>query len=300
MNSGSTTPGTGYQALSMLAGDPVAITRCNGTPAFNNVTLMTMNGHTIPNQRGPLATAGSTPWNGTPSAGNLTVSYPSAVSGSDNGGFCTLNVEQGGPFDVTMQHVTAVTDSTGYAISSNSAPSTGWNFAINAAIVDSLLLGSGIGQSALTEGTTTTGYLYDASTLSLHHVVLPTRTAAGYTEYGNNWNFTDSAGCTGAGCHNPVTMYFPTTPWATGASCSTANVCFKGSEYKNASSLVLSPSDYHDLALDSTSVFRAGGSQPASDGTDMGANIPAIDAAQTLNQYSCGTTCGSPGPYPDQ
>jgi hypothetical protein len=300
MNGSSTAPGTGYQALSMLVGDPVAITRCNSTTAFNNVTTTSINGHTIPNQRGPLATTGSTAWTGSPVAGNLTVSYPSTVNGSDNGGFCALNVEQGGPSGLVVQHFTEINDSLGYSIGSNASPSSGYNFSTGAAIVDSLLLGAGLGQSALAEGTQSTGYLYDTSTLSLHHSVFPTRTASSYTEYGNNPNFTDSAGCTGTGCHNPATLYFPTAPWATGATCGPTNVCFKGSAYKNASSLVLAPADYHDFVLDPSSVFKATGSQSASDGKDMGANIPAIDAAQTLNQYVCGTSCGSLGPYPDE
>jgi hypothetical protein len=282
----------------MLIGDPVAITRCNSTTAFNNVTTTSINGHTIPNQRGPLATTGSTPWNGTPSADNLTVSYPSTVSGSDNGGFCALNVEQGGPSGLTLQHITEVNDTLGYSIGSNASPSSGYNFSTNAAIVDSLLLGAGLGQSALAEGTQSTGFLYDKFTLSMHHVVFPTRTAANYTEYGNNSNFLDSAGCTGVGCHNPVTLYFPATPWAIAGTCSTANVCFMGSEYKNTTLLVLAPADYHDLKLDPSSVFHSGGAQQASDGKDMGADISAIDAAQTLNKYVCGTACGS-GPFAD-
>jgi len=49
--------------------------------------------------------------------------------------------------------------------------------------------------------------------------------------------------------------------------------------------------DYHGLTLVSTSPYYAGGANDASDGTSMGANIPAIDAAQTLNQY--------PGGFPD-
>lgn len=53
----------------------------------------------------------------------------------------------------------------------------------------------------------------------------------------------------------------------------------------------LALSDYHGYALITGSTFKAGGAGQASDGTDMGVNMTAIDAAQTLKQY--------PGAYPD-
>ena len=55
--------------------------------------------------------------------------------------------------------------------------------------------------------------------------------------------------------------------------------------------------DYHQLVLLSNSLFAAGQANQASDGTGIGANIPAIDTAMGLNQYVCATVCGG-GPYP--
>jgi hypothetical protein len=66
----------------------------------------------------------------------------------------------------------------------------------------------------------------------------------------------------------------------------------------NASSMPLTLPDYHQFELRSDSVFYAGGSEGASDGTSMGANIPAIDGAQTESTYVCRTPCGL-GPFHD-
>jgi len=57
--------------------------------------------------------------------------------------------------------------------------------------------------------------------------------------------------------------------------------------------------DYHGLTLVSTSPYYASGANDASDGTSMGANIPAIDTAQTQNIFVCSTPCGSGNPFPD-
>ncbi len=53
--------------------------------------------------------------------------------------------------------------------------------------------------------------------------------------------------------------------------------------------------DYHQYGLRSDSSFH----NAASDGTDMGGNLPALDSAQTQDLYVCATACGSAGPYPD-
>jgi hypothetical protein len=60
----------------------------------------------------------------------------------------------------------------------------------------------------------------------------------------------------------------------------------------------LALADYHGYALRTDSPYH----NAASDMTDIGAIITGtsgIDAAQTLNQYVCASTCGSPGPFPD-
>jgi hypothetical protein len=64
----------------------------------------------------------------------------------------------------------------------------------------------------------------------------------------------------------------------------------------SASSMPLTLADYHQFELRPDSSFYAGAAEDASDGTSMGANLPAIDSAQTQNVYVCRTPCGAPGP----
>lgn len=132
--------------------------------------------------------------------------------------------------------------------------------------------------------------------MSADHMVFPGRNKNIYTEYGNNPSFPDLAGCTGVGCNPPTTMYFPATSYCTGAVPDATCIGFIGA--MSAVSMPLVLNDYHQFALLSTSVFAPSGVSPASDGTAMGANIPAIDVAQTQTLYVCGSPCGS-GPFPD-
>jgi hypothetical protein len=172
----------------------------------------------------------------------------------------------------------------------------GPNFQQNALLRDSIFLGGGwVG--SLGEGTPVEKFNYDITSMSADHLVWPTRTASHYTEYGNNPSYPDTAGCAGAGCSPPTTMYFPTTPYCTGATSTSACVGFTGA--MSASSMPLTLPDYHGFELRSDSIFSAGQSGDASDGTAMGANIPAIDAAQTQTRYVCSSYCGATGPYPD-
>jgi hypothetical protein len=53
--------------------------------------------------------------------------------------------------------------------------------------------------------------------------------------------------------------------------------------------------DYHGYELSSDSPFH----NAASDGSDIGVIIPALDAAQATTTYVCTSACGSPGPFPD-
>ena len=297
MVSSPVTPTTGYQVLDLNAGDPVAITMCNSTPGLNTVTTASYGGKILPNEVGPLASSGSAAWTGTPTTSNLTVSYPFTftANASDSGGFCTLTNVQGGPSQFQFQHNTFITDSA-QAITSNNSPNNAFNFQIDAQFRDSILLGGGW-SSSQGEGTNTEKVNADITSLTIDHVVWPTRTASNYTEYGNNPSYPDSAGCTGAGCHPPATMYFPSTAYCTGSSPTSGCVGFIGA--MSASSMPLTLPDYHNFALISGSSFKSGGADQASDGTDMGANMAAIDAAQTQNLYVCAGPCGSPGPFPD-
>ncbi|MFZ0817878.1 MAG: hypothetical protein WAM78_20305 [Candidatus Sulfotelmatobacter sp.] len=298
INASSTAPTSGFQVLDIFPGDPAAVTMCPSS-ALNNVTTATFSTLIRPSERAPLASVGSAPWNGTPTSSNLTVSYPWTATAnlSDSSGYCTITSVQGGPEGFSFDHNTVVTDAT-YSLTSNDGPTSGGNYQINTLLRDSVVLGNGwnAGQGSITEGKPTESFNYDYTTMSVDHMVWPTRTASNYTEYGNNPSYPDSAGCNGAGCSLPNTMYFPGLPYCTGATSTSSCVGFAGA--MSATSMPLTLSDYHGFELRSDSVFSAGQSEDASDGTAMGANIPVIDSAETQNVYICLTPCGA-GPYAD-
>jgi len=77
------------------------------------------------------------------------------------------------------------------------------------------------------------------------------------------------------------------------ASTSGTNTCVAGTITPGIDPS-LDISDWHGYALHSSSFYRG----KASDGTDLGVNISAIDAAQTSTQYVCQSACGA-GPTPD-
>ncbi len=297
MVSSPVTPPTGYQVLDINAGDPVAITMCNSTTGLNTVTTANYSGKILPNEVGPLASLGSSSWTGTPTTANLTVTYPFTftANASDTSGYCTITNVQGGPTKFLFQHNTFITDSS-QAITSNNSPNNAFNFQIDAEFRDSIILGHGW-TSSQGEGTHTEKVNADITSLTIDHMVWPTRTASSYTEYGNNSSFPDPVGCTGAGCNPPTTMYFPATSYCTGATSTSACVGFAGA--MSATSMPLTLSDYHNFALRSDSVFYTGNLEQASDGGSMGVNIPTIDGSETQSVYVCHTSCGAPGPFPD-
>ena len=145
---------------------------------------------------------------------------------------------------------------------------------------NNLMMVGTIDNPTLGAGNATLNFNFDTTTLTLDHNVWPSQSS--FTAYGNSLSVPAAS---------PVN-YYPTTSYCTGAVPTSSCVGFSGSEYLNASSLVITPADYHDLKLDPVnSVFAAGNADQASDGTDMGANIALLDYYQTLNQY--------PGFYPD-
>jgi hypothetical protein len=294
-------PSTGFQVMDISVGDPVWVSGCTSVSAFNASPTQTLGGYVVPTGIGPLLSAGSAPWTGSFNSAGVTVSWPSSVVGTDNSGNCTVSNLQGAPFNMTLIHHTLITDAV-QAIYPVNTDVTGPNFQLNFAFLNSIITNSGASASGwysslVGEGTPTEKFGYDITSMTAAFNVWPTRTASKYTEYGNNLGYPDSAGCTGSGCNPPVTMYFPATSYCTGATSTAACVGFIGA--MSATSMPLALTDYHGYGLRSDSSFYAGNADQASDGTSMGANIPAIDAAQTQNVYVCATACGSPGPYPD-
>jgi hypothetical protein len=118
-----------------------------------------------------------------------------------------------------------------------------------------------------------------------------------YTEYGGANN----------NVQPPVTMFFGYTGYCYGSTADPSCMGYLGglnqpttgsfgtcTSGKPLPSPIANFSDWHNYALDSTSSYH----NAASDGSDMGAHMSDIDAAQTSTQYVCQTACGT-GPYPD-
>ena len=291
----------GYQVFDMLTSDPVYVTGCSNVTGFNMPT-QTVGSHAgVAAGVGPPATAGSAAWTGTFSPAGVTVSYlwPSISTGSeDNSGTCILTNVQGSSQDLIWNHLTLITDATESVYPINTPSNGGPNFQVNHLFVNSIFLSNPTNGTGLAgwynadtntphEGTNTEEFNYDITSMSTYSLVWPGRVAGMYTEYGNNANYPDSAlsPCTPPNCSvtPPVTMYFPATS------------CGVGFVYSCAGNLPLTLPDYHQFALSSGSAYENAGA----DGTDIGVHVTAIDAAQTLDQYVCATSCGSPGPFPD-
>jgi len=125
---------------------------------------------------------------------------------------------------------------------------------------------------------------------------------ADYTEYGGAYN----------GLQPPVTDTFPA-----GVACSTTSPntiinsvpgCIGMVGAMSTANYPVDLSDWHGYALchsgnaacnNNASLYAAGGTYQATDGTDLGASVTAIDVAETRNIYLCATACGLTGPYPD-
>lgn len=294
-------PSIGFQVMNMNAGDPVWVSGCTSVPAFNAATH-TIDGMAVPLGIGPLLSAGSAAWTGSFNSAGVTVSWPSTVTGTDSSGNCTVWNTQGAPFGVIVNHHTLVTDANQAVYPVNSPPSNGPNFQLNHIFTNSILLNSGAGSagwytSIVGEGNPTEIWGYDYTSLTAGFNVWPSRTASKYNDYGNAPGSPLPGGvCTSTGCNPPTTSYFPATSYCSGSAPTSACIGFSGA--MSASAMPLTLNDYHGYELIAGSTFKAGGSGEASDGTDMGASIPAIDAAETLNAYVCGSSCGT-GPYED-
>jgi hypothetical protein len=327
--------------LDMLPGNPAFVSGCTNVPGFNMPIDSSF--HNVATGIGPLIITGNTPWGGLyqnwpgytgstatiPAAtGNgtwnylmATVTYPwTGYDGqSDLTGSCILSNGQGGPPNVTWNHLGFIgptvqesiypirtyanggptlmlnhANINSYFISQPLATEPNWNGGWDNGSADT----TGLGGS---EGLATERFDYDANTLSTW-AIFPGRTASDYIEFPNNPNFPEGGpgwiggtcsgtitllnGKTPDGC-SPVNMYFPTTSCGmgfigTGAwayGCSTNAVPF-------------TVSDYHQFEIQPGSTYSAtGGTNPSPDGSgDWGPNIPLIDWYQT-NSY--------PGAFPD-
>ena len=289
----SNTSGVGYQVVDIRMGEPASIQGCGGGIGFNgtgnsafNVATYTLGNYAVPFTIGPLTTQGSLPWSGVWSTLNDTVVYPWPPSGSpsvsvgatDNSGSCILSNVESGPSYTTLSHITFVGDALA-SMGGGPSASNGPPFILNHALVNSILLSkaaapkAGWYNSAVQlpqEGTNTELFNYDVTSMTADHLVWPGRPSALYTPYGNNPAFLVAS---------PV-MYFPATDYCSGSSYASSGsncVAFEGAMSLPSGPMPLTLPDYHQFSLRSDSPYH----NQASDGGDIGANIPSIDSAQT-------------------
>ena len=289
------------EVLDMSAGDPVGLYGCE-VSGYNVPYATYAGGSQWLGSLGPRVVTGSTPWTGTPAAGNLQVSFPVSVTSGDSSGYCTLTNVQGGSQNVQWRHATTIS-SRSYGISSASNATNGVDgpqHMMNFAYQDNITLfgTSCIGGLHVTAGTTAEEFWSDFESANWAYDVCPGDAASSYTEFDNNRAIPVSGCSNSVGCNPPNTIYFPATANCAG---STATNCVGFVGAMNTSSMPLTLADYHGYALlcsgGSTSAYCARGANPASDGAAMGANISNIDAAESANQYCYPN--GGPCLYPE-
>jgi hypothetical protein len=291
-------PSPGFEVMNINAGDPVSISGCTVT-AFNSPTH-TACGKTGASGIGPKATSGSAPWSGSYNVAGVTVTYPWTAPPNtvDNSGSCRVTNLESGPQSLLITHNSFITDIQN-SIGSGPAPSAGPSFQTNHLFRDSIILSGnnprGWNNSPCGEGTPTENFDYDTTTMTADHLVLPTRAASSYTEFGNHPYFSNPFCSAPNGCIPPLTFQFPTTDYCTGSTATPACVGFTGAMSLPAGPMPVTLPDYHGYVLRPDSAFHG----TASDGSDLGVNIPAIDAAQATDLYVCTSFCGTPGPFPD-
>jgi hypothetical protein len=323
----------GYNVLDVVTGDPFYVSGC--TTTFFNGSGTTIGAHTVAGL-GYTVTSGSASWGSATGVGGLTVPDPAdftvtfALSNSgqsDTSGTCTVTNLQGNPVQFNINHMTFVTDSdtvlgTGPTLSSLSTtgspplfPCTGLSTQCgsgqihNHLLTNSILFSqngatqAGLYNTVVGEGSATQQENFDTSSLTFDYLVWVGRSTkqGNYYEIGNNPNFADPNGCkcTGSGCLPNGSGSLPNCQGGTSGAPSLffpSNSCTAIGLVNScgSSTVPLQVSDYHGYALTTGSTYH----NAASDSTDIGARIPNIDSAQTVNTFPCPYSCTGPGPFP--
>jgi Right handed beta helix region len=126
----------------------------------------------------------------------------------------------------------------------------------------------------------------DPTNSTVTNTDFPGRCAAKYMEVGG----------ANAGAIPPVTLTFPASTVCSGATADPTCVGMIG--MMSGAAFDENDSSYHNYGLVASSQYKAGATNAADDGTDMGATFGSIDAAQVSTQYGCESACGS-GAYSD-
>jgi hypothetical protein len=168
----------------------------------------------------------------------------------------------------------------GTAASCPNTPSTGWTGWATSAGSNVEGCPSGVSNANCSEN------IVDATNSVVTNTDFPGRCAAKYMEVGG----------ANAGAIPPVTLTFPASTVCAGTTADATCVGMIG--MMSGAAFDANDSNYHNYGLVATSQYKAGAANDADDGTDMGANLAAVDAAQVSTQYVCAAGCGS-GPYSD-
>jgi len=297
-----TDPGGGQYSTAIAVGDPVVVYGCDTEIPTTAATLNTPTGHP-PGQQAAFPKAPVTTLPGTlaKASNGLTQTQPQTVSwqgpakdpARDTSGHCTLGYQQGFPYALHFTHHTFITNVAHTFGSPNGVAMPGMNYGPYALVRDSVWTGGGWFVNGLAVGTYSESTMFDWNSLTTDHSVWAgTTDASHYTEYGNNPAYPASS-CTTTPCSisPPLTIYTPAnlcSDWST----SVPGAC-------TGTSQNLQVADYHAFEISPHSSFHAGKPHQASDGTDLGANIPALDQYQNMTTYVCPYACASPGPYSD-
>lgn len=278
--------GAGLHKTTMGPGDLVHVQGCTD-PTFNTPL------HDVKFfGEGPMALQGTQSFvlvAGNPVPGPVV--YPNVGTPNATSAGCLVFNDQGFQRNFTVRHITAIGNFS--AASKGQVPSCLGidTYAQKYTFQDNLIAPLPTNYSGLicqgdglTEGTKSQANMADPATFVFNHNALVGRNAANYTDY--------------PGTSPSTTNWFPSTPWcAPGTTDFTT--CFGFNGMMNTTAYQPNAVDYHDYVLNSNSVFKAGGARQASDSTQVGANIPAIDSALTAPIYVCLTPCGIFGPNPD-
>jgi hypothetical protein len=226
----------------------------------------------------------------------LTIVYSNPGTASATATGCTFSNAQGWPDYLTFNHITAIDDTGNFSPYDSALSGTNIHaMARNITFQNSIFVNGGL-KSSSGEGTAAAIRDYDPATLIFNNDFIGGRTASAYTEYGGAH----------AGASPPATIYLTPANFCTGNDPVTGT-CLGDFAGMSQTSFPIVISDWHQYRLchagdaacnNNASLYAAGQSGQASDGTDLGVSVSAIDAAQTRNIYVCGSACGL-GPYPD-
>ena len=284
------TSAAGEMQTDFGVGDPVQVSGCSDA-SFNTVSTA----------MGPLALPGTNP-NG------LTVVYSSAGIPNATATGCTFNNLQGYGRYLTYSHNSHFLSNTSYANdpqNGSNGGSTPYSMARNVTFTNDIFVGGGV-NSVFGEGTRTTTKAYDPATLVMNNNLLPGRDAAATCPGHSSPNAGGMAACyteynVASVPSTPATLYGTPTSFCAGNDPTAENcVGVVGAMSQGSFPAILN--DWHQYRLchagdaacnNKPSPYAAGGGYDATDAKDLGADVSAIDAAQTATYYGTGDS------YPD-